>query len=432
MTGEPEKKAKEGGIFWGWFVVAGAFAIMSVSYGSKFCFGIFVEPMVADFKWPVSAVSLGASINFFMYAAGGILSGWLLDRMAPRWIMTMGSLITAAGFVLTTFVTTPIELYLTYGVLCGLGASGVGLVVASSSVGKWFVRRRGVAVGIASMGIGFGTMMLAPLAGYIVKYYDWRDGFITFGVLIAVIGVGLSQLLMGKTNPEAYGWRPDGDARGEHSVRSMWEENNAAVSLKPVLADRRFWILVICFSTAIMTEMMAFVHQVNYAVDYGIDKIAAASSIGAIGIASVFGRFFFGWFSDRLSDPKYSACLGFVVMAGGMFILMNTTTVYQLFFYALLFGFGYGSIAPMMPILLADRFGRYILGSVYGWLTFLAVGFGGVFGPIIGGLIYDSFGSYTNAWVLNCGVLLIVAVLIVALRRDDGRLQDQVMNIRNG
>lgn len=405
-------------VFWGWFVVAGAFAVLSISYGSKYSFGIFVKPMFSEFHWPMSAISLGASINFFMYAAGGILSGWLLDRMAPKWIMTIGSLITAVGFVLTTFVATPMQLYLTYGVLCGLGASGIGVVVANSSVGKWFVRRRGMAVGIASMGIGFGTMCLTPLAGYIVKYYDWRNGFITFGVLVLVIGVGLSQILMGKTNPEACGLRPDGDEDREISAAFSTDYSVPAVSLKPVIKDYRFWVLVVCFSMAIMVEMMAFVHQVTYAVGYGIDKIAAASSVGAIGIASIFGRFFFGWLSDRLTDPKYSACLGFIVMAAGMFILMKTTTVTQLFVYALFFGFGYGSLAPMMPILLADRFGRYVLGAAYGWLTFFSVGFGGACGPILGGFIYDLFGSYTNAWCWSLVVLLLVAILILTLRRN--------------
>ena len=421
MMDDAEKPAVDGGIFWGWFVVAGAFAILSISYGSKYCFGIFVKPMFTEFQWPMSVISLGASINFFMYATGGILSGWLLDRMAPKWIMTIGSLITAVGFVLMTYSSTPMQLYLTYGVLCGLGASGIGVVVANSSVGKWFVRKRGVAVGIASMGIGFGTMLLTPLAGYIVKYYDWRNGFIIFGILVFVIGVGLSQLLMGRTNPEAYGLQPDGEAGRKKSTGAPSDHHVPVVSLKPVLKDRRFWILVVCFSMAIMAEMMAFVHQVTYAVGYGIDKIAAAASLGAIGIASIFGRFFFGWFSDRLSDPKYSACLGFVVMAAGMFILMKTTTVTQLFVYAVVFGFGYGSLAPMMPILLADRFGRYVLGAAYGWLTFFSVGFGGACGPILGGFIYDVFGSYYNAWLWNLVILLLVAILILTLRQDGYR-----------
>jgi MFS family permease len=404
-------------IFWGWFVVAGAFFILSISYGSKYCFGIFVKPMFAEYQWPMSVISLGASINFIMYATGGIVSGRLLDTMAPKWIMTIGAVITAVGFILTSFVKTPLQLYLSYGVLCGLGASGIGVVVSSSSVGKWFVRKRGVAVGIASMGIGLGTMILTPVAGYIVKHYDWRDGFLFFGVLVFIIGVALSQMLMRRTNPEAYGLLPDGEQSnpimGNNTIQNDIIPN---VSLIAVLKDSRFWIPVICFGIAVMVEMMAFVHQVAYAINHNIGKIAAASSLGFIGVASIFGRFFFGWFSDRLRDPKYSAALGFLVMAAGMVILLHTTSVGFLYVYAIVFGFGYGSLAPMMPVLLADRFGRHVLGSAYGWLTFFVVGFGGGLGPVLGGFVYDTSGSYAYAWQFNLVTLVIVALIMLMLK----------------
>jgi OFA family oxalate/formate antiporter-like MFS transporter len=413
MIVETEKEK----IFWGWFVVAGAFIILSISYGSKYCFGIFVKPMFAEYRWPMSVISLGASINFIMYAAGGIISGRLLDRMAPKWIMTIGSVITAVGFIFTSIVKTPLQLYLSYGVLCGLGASGIGVVVSSSSVAKWFVRKRGVAVGIASMGIGFGTMILTPVAGYIVKHYDWRDGFLFFGALVCIIGVALPQMLMRRTNPEAYGLLPDG-RQPTASIINYTIQNDIVpnVSLMAVLKDSRFWIPVICFSIAVMVEMMAFVHQVAHALTHNIDKIAAASSIGFIGVASIFGRFFFGWFSDRLRDPKYSASLGFLVMAAGMVILLRTTSVGFLYVYAAVFGFGYGSLAPMMPVLLADRFGRYVLGSAYGWLTFFVVGFGGGLGPVLGGFIYDTTGSYAYAWQFNLVALIVVALIMLMLK----------------
>jgi MFS family permease len=89
-----------------------------------------------------------------------------------------------------------------------------------------------------------------------------------------------------------------------------------------------------------------------------------------IGMASILGRFFFGWMSDRIGDAKYVSAIGFLLMAAGMLLLMKTTSVATLFAYALLFGFGYGSLSTMMPFLLADRFGRYVLGSAYGVLTF--------------------------------------------------------------
>jgi MFS family permease len=140
-----------------------------------------------------------------------------------------------------------------------------------------------------------------------------------------------------------------------------------------------------------------------------------------IGMASILGRFFFGWMSDRIGDAKYVSAIGFLLMAAGMLLLMKTTSVATLFAYALLFGFGYGSLSTMMPFLLADRFGRSVLGSAYGVLTFFSAGIGGGADPLIAGYIYDLTGSYTPAWFFNLIVLLIVTFLILALkpRRPD-------------
>ena len=401
-------------IYWGWFVVTGAFFVLSVSYGARYCFGIFVHPMFVDYHWQISAISLGFSINILMYALGGLVSGRLLDRMAPRWIMTIGACVAALGFISTGFVHTPGQLYLTYGVMCGIGSAGIGVVVNSSSVGKWFVRHKGLAIGVASIGIGFGTMVLTPVAGYIVENYHWRSGFIFLGVIVLVVGVLVSQMLMGKSRPEEYGLFPDGDQPGIKTLERKEDISNASSS--SVLRDHRFWVLVICFGGAIMVEMMMFVHQVSYAVDNNIGRIAAASSLGAIGVASIFGRFFFGWLSDHIRDPKYSAFLGFLVMASGMLILLSTETAGMLYVYALVFGFGYGSLAPMMPLLLYDRFGRDVLGSAYGLLTFFTAGIGGVTGPVLGGIIYDRSGSYDHAWFLNIIILIFVSLLMFTLK----------------
>ncbi|MBW2649348.1 MAG: MFS transporter [Deltaproteobacteria bacterium] len=373
--------------------------------------------MFVDYHWQMSAISLGFSINLLMYALGGLVSGRLLDRMAPRWIMTIGACVAALGFISTGFVHTPGQLYLTYGVLGGIGSAGIGVVVNSSSVGKWFVRHRGLAIGVASIGIGLGTMTLTPVAGYIVKNYHWRTGFMLLGGIVLVVGVLVSQVLMGKSRPEEYGMLPDGD---QPETKPLEHRDDIPVLAygfpATVLRDHRFWVLVICFSGAIMAQMMVFVHQVSYAVDTNIGRIAAASSLGAIGVASIFGRFFFGWLSDHIRDPKYSALSGFLVMASGMVILLNTETTGMLYVYALVFGFGYGSLAPMMPVLLSDRFGREVLGSAYGLLTFFTAGIGGVIGPVLGGIIYDKTGSYNQAWQLNIIVLVSISLLMLILK----------------
>jgi sugar phosphate permease len=427
MGDATDLKESAAGLFWGWYVVLGAFLILAINYGARYSFGVFVKPMAEQYHWSRSVISAGMSIMVLAYGIGGIFAGRLVDRIAPRWIITAGAILMAAGLFLTLLIHEPWQFYVTYGVFGGFGAACLGVVVCNSSVGKWFVRKRGIAIGIASIGVGVGTMATVPLAGYVVKVYGWQMGFASIGVFVLIIGVGLSQWLMGKTKPEDYGLRPDGASAGKNDPASVPEPfavPSARPSLRPVLRDSQFWIMVICYSLAVMAEMSAMVHQVAYALDRQIDKVAAASSLGMIGMASILGRFFFGWLCDRISDAKYAAALGFFFMAAGMFLLLRTTTVTMLFVYALLFGFGYGSITALMPFLLADRFGRHILGASYGLQVFFVMAIGGSTGPMITGYIYDLTGSYANAWLLNLAVLVIVTFLILTLKKP-GKLSAQ-------
>lgn len=405
-------------IYWGWFVVAGAFLVLSINYGARYCFGIFVKPMSADYQWSRSVISLGASINMFVYSACAIYIGRLLDKMAPRWIITAGAFLAALSLFLTSFVKTPLQFYLVYGLLLGAGSACMGVVVCNPSVSKWFIRKRGLAIGITTMGISFGTILLTPIAGFLVKDYGWQSGFLFLGAVTFIIGVTLSQLLLGKTRPEAYGWLPDGESNPALVIKIPAEQHKPIkLPIALILKDARFWILGGCYSLVVMAMMTVFVHQVAYALDNHIEKLAAASSLGALGLAGFSGQFFFGWLSDRLKDAKYAASLGMAVMAVGMVILLNAATAKSLYLYALIFGFGYGSVAPMMPILAADRFGRDVMGSVYGLLTFL-IGIGGAVGPLLGGMIYDALGSYRYVWQLNLLTLALVALVILALKKE--------------
>jgi len=233
--------------------------------------------------------------------------------------------------------------------------------------------------------------------------------------VIFLIGVTLSQLLMRRSSPESYGLLPDGEVARDSALDVEAETQVTKMSYRDMLRDGRFWVIGVSFGLALMTVMSAFVHQVAYAQDNGIERVAAASSLGAVGVAGLLGQFFFGWLSDRLKDVRYSAVLGMVVMAVGMLVLLQAKTVTVLYIYALVYGFGYGSVAPMLPILAADRFGRHVLGSVYGMLTFFN-GIGGSIGPIIGGAIYDHFGSYVYVWQANIAILIVVALLLLTLK----------------
>ena len=404
-------------IFWGWYVVLGAFLVLGLSYGVRYSFGVFVYPMFQEYGWPMSVISLSASVNLLAYSIGGMFCGRLADRIAPKWMMSAGSILTATGLFLLVRAETPAGLYLTYGILCGCGNACMGAAVCTAAVGKWFIKKRGLAMGLATMGMGVGTVVMSPVAGYIVSVYDWRTGFVFFGVVILAFGIFISQVLMGKTTPEATGLLPDGVTAVREGLRPEAVPDNREISsLKPVLTDFRFWLLTICSSLATLTLMMTFVHQVAYAVGNHIGKFEAATALGIIGFAGSVGKVSFGWVCDRIRDAKYAAAVGYFLMASGTVLLIEADTAVVLYLFAVLYGIGYGSIAPVMPYLISDRFGRQMLGSAYGAHLFFVAGIGGGLGPVIGGLIYDRTGSYMNAWLLNLILLMVISVMILALK----------------
>jgi sugar phosphate permease len=402
-------------IFWGWYIVMGAFFVMSINYGARYCFGVFLKPMTVEFGWSRSVIAMAATINMLVYSCGAIFVGRMLDRIAPRWITTIGATIAACGYILTGFVNTPLGFYITYGLMVGLGATGMGVVACTSSVGKWFIKKRGVAIGIASMGISFGTVLLTPLAGYIASQFSWRLGLMALGILTFLVGVIISQTVMSKKHPEAYGLLPDGD-KTDIPHQTAPAHTVYKISQLTIFKDSRFWTLAICQGLSVMICMSVFVHQAAYATDNGIGQMAAAASLAAVSITGFVGQFFFGWLSDRLKDPKYASFLGTIFLLIGMILLINAQSVSQLYIYALIYGFGYGSLAPVVPIIAANRFGRHTLGSIYGLLTFF-IGMGGSIGPILGGFIYDHFGSYRYLWTINIIVLCCIALAILTLKK---------------
>jgi len=291
-------------------------------------------------------------------------------------------------------------------------------VVTSSSVGKWFIKRKGVSIGIAAMGVSLGTVIFTPIAGYVVNNYHWSNGFIFFGLVICITSVLISSIFMKHSMPEDCGLLPDGEKGGIRDLENttfIHEQSN--VLLSDVLRKPAFWIISFCFSAGGAAELMVFVHLVSFSANNNIDKIAAASSLGIIGFSSFCGRFLFGWLCDRLSDPKYAASLGSLFMAGGMSLLLFLDlSIGVLYTFAVVFGIGYASTSVLLPVMASDRFGRNILGSTYGLLTFFVAGIGGGLGPVLGGLIYDRFSSYDHAWGLNLFMLIFVSILILFLK----------------
>jgi MFS family permease len=195
-------------IFYGWFVVAAAFAVTFVGFGSAYTFSAFVEALQHDFSASRGSVSLVFSLAGFLYFGLGIVSGPLADRFGSRRLAVTGMILTGLGLAAASAARSLTEVYAAYGLGVGLGV-GCAYVPAIGAVQRWFVRRRGFASGLAVSGIGVGTLVMPPLATWLIASLGWRDAYLVLGILAAVIGGGLSLLI--ENNPGDRNLGPDGD-----------------------------------------------------------------------------------------------------------------------------------------------------------------------------------------------------------------------------
>src|SRR5882762_2520868 len=180
-------------IFRGWFVVAGAFAVTFIGFGSAYTFSAFVEPLQRDFAASRGSVSLVFSLAGFLYFGLGVVSGPLADRWGARRLAVIGMLLTGAGLAIASFARSLGEVYAAYGLGVGLGV-GCAYVPALGAVQRWFARRRGFASGLAVSGIGVGTLVMPPLASVLIAALGWREAYLVLGGLAAVVGTAMARM----------------------------------------------------------------------------------------------------------------------------------------------------------------------------------------------------------------------------------------------
>jgi MFS family permease len=371
-----------------WLIVLAAFLSMFTLFAVAYSFGAFVKPMTAEFHAGRAAISAIFSITAFIYFLFGAAAGHISDRIGPRPMMVASALLMGAGLVLTASIGHLWLSYLTYGVGVGLGvACGYSPMVAV--VSGWFVRRRNTALGIAVSGIGFGTIVGAPLAARCIPLYGWRTTYVLFGVASAALLLIAGALA--KRSPITRG--KNGPTAGE-ALRT------------PV-----FMLLYASSFLCSVPLFVPFVFLPGFARDLGISAVSSAALIGVIGIGSVLGRLGLGTLADRLGlVGLYIFC--FVLQASSYAIWLGAHSYPTLVIFALAIGTGYGGYVALAPAVLAQFFGTGNLGALVGSL-YTSNAFGTLIGPPLAGFIIDHTGGYR--WAIGAALTMATAAVIVLL-----------------
>jgi MFS family permease len=371
-----------------WLLVFAAFLSMFTTFAVAYSFGAFVKPMTAEFHSGRAAISAVFSITAFIYFLFGAAAGHISDRVGPRPMMTASAFFMGAGLILTSWIGHLWLSYLTYGIGVGLGVA-CGYVPMVAMVSGWFVRRRNTALGIAVSGIGFGTIVGAPLAAKCIPFYGWRGTYALFGMLSGALL--LLAAALAKRPPIARG--RSGPSTGE------------------ALRTPAFMLLYASSFLCSMPLFVPFVFLPAFARDLGVSAVASAALIGVIGIASVCGRLGLGALADRLGlSGLYLFC--FLLQALSYAIWLGAHSYLTLVIFALVIGTGYGGYVALAPAVLAQFFGTGNLGALVGTL-YTSNAIGTLIGPPLAGFIIDHTGGYR--WAVAAALAMASAAFLVLL-----------------
>lgn len=357
-----------------WVIVWGAFFSLSIIFGVSYSFASFFESFAAEFSAQRADVALVFGICGLVYFTLGAFGGMLADRFGPRLVCCAGMLCIAGGLLATSFAHSMGTVYLTYG--AGIGV-GIALVYtpAIACVQPWFTTRRGLAAGIASAGVGAGTLIIPLLATSAIHWLQWRDAMRAVALGVLVIGLLSAGLLKRAPSASGSGSAPPPGA-----------------SLREALRNRSFWWMYVAAVLAAPTMFIPFAHASAAARDLGIDDARAVGLVGLIGIGSLVGRFAIGTLADRIGRS-----LTLVLMQGSMgasLLLWNWADGYTaLALFALWFGVSYGGIVSLMPTICMDLFGGRAVSSIIGTL-YTGAALGNLLGPVLAGAVFDRTGSY--------------------------------------
>ncbi len=358
-------------------------------------------------------IMIAFAILLLVTGATSPFAGRYVDRYGPKRVICTGAPVMALGLLLLSTTSSPWQFYLGYAIV-GIGTAASSQVAASTMVSNWFNRKRGLAIGIMSTGIGAAGFAFAPLVGsYLIPGFGWRTTYLVLA-MITVLTLIPAALLIVKTKPSDIGLYPDGIEPAKPPVpEDSSSSASRGLSPKAALATMIFWLLTTSYLVGGFSSVGVVQSQVPHLEDIGFPAATAVGVLSVLGMASAIGKFAFGWFCDRLA-AKYVCAIGLGLQAIGILMLLTmsaSSSPVELWFYALLFGFSLGSWLPTMSILTSTSFGLRSYGTIFGILSFFQC-IGVATGPLIAGRIFDITGSYHTAFIV---FLLLYAVSIPAV-----------------
>lgn len=410
-------------IFYGWWIVAATFlAVFAMGGVSFYASPLFYAPLQAEFGWSRTLIAITFTAYMIFGALISPFIGSQIDRYGVKRIMIIGAIVCGLGFVWLSFMNSLVEFYIAYCIV-GAGVRAFGIMPATKIVSNWFIKKRGTALGIATVSFGLGGFVLSPIiGGYVIPTFGWRAAYLTLAFVALVLVIPASALIL-KTKPSDIGLFPDGVKSADQVYKPAFgDELTGAFTLKSAVATSAFWLITISFMISNFSHMGLMQHQVVYLTNIGYPIAIASTALGNVGLFSAISKFVMGWLCDKI-PAKFVAtiCFFFKTIAILLMIIVTPTTpTYMFWIYAFSMGNGVGGWTTSLPILLSGNFGLKYYGAILGMFT-LVSGSLAAFGPQVASIVFDTTESYASIFWTFFALSALSVPLMLMMRRPKNK-----------
>ena len=408
-------------INYAWVILATGFAVLFFSSGSRFAFGLLLKPMSEDLELSRSALSLAATCFMIVGAVTMPFVGRLVDSFSVRAVVSIAVVIASAGIGLMGFARTQWQVILLYGIVFAIGNGGSSVGPIGVMISRWFERGRGTATGAAMSGNAIGQLVIITALASTLTIIGWRYAYMSLGLVNLLVVVPLV-LAFARPNPEP---QTAGNPHPDHMHPNHIPANHIlegegvrtetiALPARTIFTSRQLWLLLVVYAVCGFQDFFVATHIVAFAQDKGLTAAFSGTLYAFMGLLGMFGVMSAGMLADRYGSIHPTAlCFLARIACFALIIFFQDTPAIVVF--ALLYGFAFLITAPLTVTFAGSMFGAPRLGIMSGIINMTHHIAGGI-GALVGGIVFDTRGSYDAAFALMLALAVLASILTFTIR----------------
>jgi MFS family permease len=416
---------KQPRIFYGWTIVGvGFLSHLVCAFHLSSTLSVFLKPLTEELGVSRGLFSLLRSGEIVIGALMAPFIGAWVDRYGGRWLIAGGALLAGTGFILLSQVSFFWQFLAVRWFLVTVGGVFMCSIAVTVTISRWFVKKRGRAIAVATLGQGLSKVGIPLLAATLFVWLGWRHTWSVFGLLTLALVV-IPAIVFVRRNPEEMGLQPDGIAAvqapdqrrieaSRHQPRVNREENEITWTRREVIRTKSFWLLCVTFGIANVGIAGLNLHVFAHISDIGYPSMIAVTVMSIIAFTQLASTLFWGFLSERVEIRK-ATMLMFLIQATGVGTAVATNALTAIYLGFFIYGIGLGGSLVLQEVTWATYYGTRSLGTVRGLGMLITLTFGAGGAPFFG-YLFDATGSYTISFIVFAAALLLCAILSLAAR----------------